>query len=280
MPRYEGWIGRALPVGYRNCSPDCRSSLKDNIDTVGFPTSAGTPLLRDNRPAVDAPVARALLRKGAILLAKSNMHELAGGGTSSNPLFGAVRNPYDSTRVAGGSSGGTAAAIALRFSPAGLGTDTAGSVRIPAALCGVVGLRPSTAIASMRYPQAGIVPLASALDTAGPLGRSVQDVALLHTAITGLAPATPPALRGLKVGLPDQLYWTSLAPQVEHVIQEALRKLQDAGVTFVHVDVSQYIEAAQRTFGALIMDGIRTDPAGGPNSRWIAGGPRARRPGR
>jgi indoleacetamide hydrolase len=233
--------------------------VKDNIDTVGFPTSAGTRLLKDNRPAADAPVARALFRKGAILLAKSNMHELAGGGTSSNPLFGAVGNPYDSTRVAGGSSGGTAAAIALRFTPAGLGTDTAGSVRIPAALCGVAGLRPSTAVPSMRYPEAGIVPLASDLDTAGPLGRSVRDVALLHTAITGVPLPTAPALRGLKVGLPDPLYWAGLDSQVDRVMQEALRKLQDAGVTFVHVDVSAYIEATQRTFGALIMDGIRAD---------------------
>lgn len=117
--------------------------VKDNIDSAALPTTAGTPGLRQNRPARNAAVLQRLLNAGAILMGKTNMHELAFGATNNNPAFGAVHNPYDQTKIPGGSSGGTAAAIAARIAPAGLGTDTAGSVRVPAALSGTVGFRPS-----------------------------------------------------------------------------------------------------------------------------------------
>lgn len=233
--------------------------IKDNIDTVGFPTSAGTALLKRQRPRADAAVVRVLFHEGAILLAKTNMHELAGGGTSNNPVFGSVRNPYDRTRVAGGSSGGTAAAIALRFAPVGLGTDTAGSVRIPGSFCGLAGLRPTTAGAAKLYPDDGIVPLAQSLDTPGPLGRSVADLALVHAAVTGSPPAEPAALRGLRLGLPEQHYWAELDGEVERVCRAAIGRLTEAGVVFVPVDVSSYIGRAQQLFGALFMGGMRDD---------------------
>ena len=117
--------------------------IKDNIDTENAPTSAGTPALRTHRPKANAPVAQSLFSAGAILLGKTNMHELAYGITSNNADFGPVRNPYNSSLIPGGSSGGTGVAIAARMCAAGLGTDTGGSVRIPAALCGIVGLRPT-----------------------------------------------------------------------------------------------------------------------------------------
>jgi indoleacetamide hydrolase len=148
--------------------------VKDNIDTIGFPTSAATSSLKDNHPTGNAPIVDALEARGAYVFAKANMHELAGGGMSSNPVFGPVRNPYDRARVAGGSSGGTAAAIAARMAPIGLGTDTAGSVRIPSAFCGTVGLRP-TSVGGKRYSSDGIVPLALDLDTAGPMARCVAE---------------------------------------------------------------------------------------------------------
>lgn len=122
--------------------------LKDNINTVALPTTAGTPGLRNNRPRHDAPVAAALFRAGGILFGKANMHELALGVTSNNSAFGAVRNPYDPSKIPGGIGGGNASAVAARIVPAGLGTDTGGSVRIPAALCGIAGFRPTTG----RYP--------------------------------------------------------------------------------------------------------------------------------
>ena len=125
--------------------------LKDNINTAALATTAGTPGLRNNRPRHDAPVAAALFRAGGILFGKANMHELALGATSNNSAFGAVQNPYDPSKIPGGSSGGNASAVAARIVPAGLGTDTGGSVRIPAALCGVAGFRPTTG----RYPSRG-----------------------------------------------------------------------------------------------------------------------------
>ncbi len=133
-------------------------AVKDNIDTLGFPTSSGTASLKTLMPKADAPVAAALWKAGAILFGKANMHELAGGGTSSNPAFGFVRNPYDPARTPGGSSGGTAAAIGARIVPAGLGTDTAGSVRIPSAFSGTAGLRPSIAGGKL-YSDSGVVPV-------------------------------------------------------------------------------------------------------------------------
>lgn len=232
--------------------------VKDNIDTVGFPTSAGTRILQDNFPQEDAPVVRALLDQGAILLAKTNMHEVAGGGTSNNPVFGPARNPYDARRVAGGSSGGTASAIALRFASAGLGTDTAGSVRIPAASCGIAGLRPSTQ-GRQAYSQEGLVPLALNLDTIGPMGRCVEDVALLHAVIAAEPQTAAIPLTGVKLGLPKQLYWEGLDAATEAIAREALRKLEYAGVQFVEVDISSYIEETQQVFEALLTSGVQGD---------------------
>jgi indoleacetamide hydrolase len=125
-----------------------------------------------------------LLGEGAILLGKTNLHELSLGWTSNNAVFGAVRNPYDPSRIPGGSSGGTAAAVGARIAPAGLGEDTVGSIRVPSALCGVAGFRPTTG----RYPAEGIVPLAPTFDTPGPMARSVADLVLLDAIMAGIPP--------------------------------------------------------------------------------------------
>ncbi len=176
--------------------------IKDNIETASAPTTAGTPALRDHRPGSDAPVAAKLFSAGAILLGKTNMHELAVGITSNNAAFGAVHNPYDPALIPGGSSGGNGAAIAARMCAAGLGTDTGGSVRIPAALCGIVGLRPTVG----RYAGKGIVPMSHTMDTAGPMARSVEDLALLDSVITGSdAVVQPVPLRGVRLGVPRRL---------------------------------------------------------------------------
>jgi len=235
-------------------------AVKDNIDTPGFPTSAGTLALKGNQPGASAPVVAALLRHGAYVFAKTNMHELAGGGTSSNPSFGAVGNPYDPTRVAGGSSGGTAAAIAGRMVPLGLGTDTAGSVRIPSAFCGTTALRP-TSVGGIRYSLDGVVPLAFDLDTIGPMARSVADLGLMHAAISGVA--RPPAVKlaGVRIGIPQQHYWEGLDSEVERVCKSALAQLEAAGATVVSVDVSSYLSLADQTFWTLIGAGMRDDLA-------------------
>jgi mandelamide amidase len=219
-------------------------AVKDNIDTAGIPTTAATPTLRENRPREDAPIMTALYGAGAILLGKTNLHELAFGHTSNNAAFGAVRNPYDPGRIPGGSSGGTAVAIAARMTPAGLGTDTVGSVRVPAALCGIVGLRPS----SGRYPGAGIVPLSHTRDTAGPMARSIADLILLDSVITGdAAPVEAVSLAGLRLGVPRAYYWAQLDEEVERVANAALAKLAAAGAQLVDVDLAALPADAYRT---------------------------------
>jgi Asp-tRNA(Asn)/Glu-tRNA(Gln) amidotransferase A subunit family amidase len=161
--------------------------VKDNYQTRGLPTSAGSVLLEGFSPQEDATMVARLKQAGAIVLAKSNMHELAYGIESYGSLFGDVRNPYDPTRNAGGSSGGTGAAVAARFAAAGLGSDTCGSIRIPAAHNNLVGLRPTMGLTSRH----GIVPLALTQDVGGPIARSVTDVAVLMDAMVGFDPRDP-----------------------------------------------------------------------------------------
>src|SRR5262245_23778957 len=173
--------------------------LKDNIDTADYPTTAGTPGLAAHRPRRNAPVLQRLLDAGAIVLGKANLQELAYGPTSNNAAFGPVGNPYDPTRIPGGSSGGTAAAVAARLAPGGLGTDTAGSIRVPGSLCGITTFRPST----LRWPQAGIVPISHTRDTAAPMTPSIADCVLLDGLVTGGPTEIAPAnLKGLRLGVP------------------------------------------------------------------------------
>lgn len=218
--------------------------VKDNIDTPGFPTSAGNAWLRSGLPDGAAPVWQALAGQGAILLAKANMHELAAGGTSHNPVFGRVGNPISPGRIAGGSSGGTAAAIAAGLAPVGLGTDTSGSLHTPASFCGIAALRPTTASAR-AYSAQGIVPLVAALDTAGPMARDAADLALLHGAIAA-RPPVPPKPAGLRLGVPRRYFWDGLQSPVERVCGAALRSLQDAGIECIELDMGDLAVEAVR----------------------------------
>jgi indoleacetamide hydrolase len=204
--------------------------VKDSFNTRDYPTTAGTPGLRGFRPATDAPLVTQLRAAGALVLGKTNMHELAYGWTSNNAAFGPVRNPYDPTRIAGGSSGGTGAAVAARMAPLGVGEDTNGSIRVPAALCGVMGLRPTTG----RYSTRGCVPLSPVLDQAGPLARSIGDLALFDSvAADDWTPLTPPPLRGLRLGVVRDYWYRDLDPEVERIADSALARLRSAGVELV-----------------------------------------------
>jgi mandelamide amidase len=222
--------------------------VKDNILTHGIKTTAGTHAFDELVPVRNAPVLDLFLRAGAIVLAKANMHELAFGSTSSNAAFGFVRNPYDTDRIPGGSSGGTAAGVAARIAPAGLGTDTGASVRNPASFCGIVGLRPSIGNggAQRRYDGAGVVPISRTRDTVGPMARTVADVALLDAVATGSAPIEPAPLAGLRLGLPRAFFWENLDLEVEAVMQTALQRLRDAGVVFVEADLQGLRELNER----------------------------------
>jgi mandelamide amidase len=217
--------------------------VKDNINTAGMQTSAGTPALAGFVPSANAPSVQRLVDAGAIVLGKANMHELAFGITSTNfaSHAGPVRNPYDPSLMPGGSSGGTAVAIAARIAPAGLGTDTGGSTRIPAALTGTAGFRPSVGNGGVerRYhdPDA-VVPISHTRDTVGPMARTVADIALLDGVITSAGPLPEVELNGLRIGLPDPL-WADLEQQVDAVARAALTRLEAAGVVFVPVAMSE-----------------------------------------
>ncbi len=232
--------------------------VKDNIDTLGYPTSAGTASLKQNLPKANAPVVESLLAQGAIVLAKTNMHELAAGGTSSNPVFGVVRNPYDPERIPGGSSGGTAAAMAARIAPAGLGTDTSGSVRIPASFCGIASLRP-TSTYPKSYSDAGVTPLALYFDTIGPMARSLNDVALMHAAITGSALRAPRPLSGVRIGIPRRPFWEDLDSEVAQVCEEALDRLRQQGVTFIDLDFSELGAETTKLQRGLVIATVKSD---------------------
>jgi mandelamide amidase len=208
--------------------------VKDNIHVTGFANTAGTPALKDFRPKRNAPVADKLVRAGAIVLGKTNMHELAFGITTNNGAFGPARNPYDPKRIAGGSSGGTGVAIAARMAAAGLGSDTGGSVRIPSAVNGIAGLRPTLG----RYPQAGITPIAHTRDTAGPMARTVEDLVLLDNVITGTRDGLAPArLEGLRIGVSRSYFFSSLDTEVEAVTLAALERIRAAGAEIVETDM-------------------------------------------
>jgi indoleacetamide hydrolase len=211
-------------------------ALKDNVDTVGLPTTAGTPGLAGNRPTRDAVIIQKLLAAGAIVLGKCNLQELAYGVTNNNAAYGPARNPYAPDRIPGGSSGGTGVAVAARLAPGGIGSDTGGSVRVPAAFCGIVGLRPTTG----RWSQTGIVPISHTRDTAGPMTRNVADCALIDGVVTGdsldLAAAR---LKGLRFGVPRRHFWEDLDTEVGQICENTLHQLKDAGVTLVEIDLAE-----------------------------------------
>lgn len=209
-------------------------ALKDLIDTAGVRTTAASALYKDRVPDQDAEVVRRLRQAGAVIVGKNNLHELAYGGSSLVSYFGDVHNPWDVGRIAGGSSGGSAAAVVAGLAYAAIGTDTAGSVREPAALCGCVGLKPTYGRVSSR----GVIPLSLSLDHVGPLATTVEDAAIVLQAIAGydaadITSADVPvadyvsALRegakSLRVGVPRAYFFEDLDPEVASAMEHALR---------------------------------------------------------
>lgn len=207
-------------------------ALKDNIDSVDYPSSAGTSSLMGSVPMADSDVALKLRAAGALISGKANMHELAFGITTDNHVTGEARNPWGPERIPGGSSGGSGVVVAAGLVPAAIGTDTGGSVRVPASLCGLVGLRPTVGRVSGR----GVAPISKTRDTAGPLARNVADCALLDAVLTGSSAALPAAtLSGVRLGIPENLFWEDLDPGVRLVAEAAVEKLRAAGAHLVSV---------------------------------------------
>ena len=233
--------------------------VKDNIHVAGMPNTAGTPALKGFIPDASNAVVASLQAAGAIVLAKTNLHELAFGITSNNATFGAVGNPYDATLFAGGSSGGTASAISAGLAPAGLGTDTGGSVRIPAALTGIVGFRPS----SGRYDSTAVTPISSTRDTVGLMATSVADVILLDGVASGTSTSPVGVVAGgLRIGVPRAWFFENMDSETRPVIERALQKLSDAGATLIDADVENIGDLIARTsFPIALYEVVRELPA-------------------
>ncbi len=210
--------------------------LKDLIDTAGLRTTAGSAVFHERIPEADAEVVKRVLQAGAVILGKQNLHEFAYGGSSLVSHFGAVRNAWNADHIAGGSSGGSATAVAAGMCYAAIGTDTAGSIREPAALCGVVGLKPTYG----RVSSGGVIPLSMSLDHVGPIAPSVVDCAILLQAIAGYDPADPASinitveeyrpsigrkLERLRIGVPRSFFYEELDPEVGAAVEKALQTL-------------------------------------------------------
>jgi aspartyl-tRNA(Asn)/glutamyl-tRNA(Gln) amidotransferase subunit A len=237
-------------------------AVKDVFCTHGIRTTCGSKLFADHIPERDAAVVERLRAAGAVMVGKTNMHELAYGVTSANPHFGTVRNPWGLDRIAGGSSGGSGSAVAADLVPMAMGSDTGGSIRIPASFCGTVGLKPSFGRVS-RY---GVLPLDFSLDHMGPLTQSVRDAALTLSAIAGFdprdescsrrpvepyLPSEPISIQGLRIGLPENFYFERISPAVADAVRRAARLAEEAGAVVVSLRVPDILQL--NTIGRIIL---------------------------
>ena len=234
--RAGDWRGplHGIPIG-----------LKDLIDTAGVKTTYGSALFKDRVPTEDAEIVRRLRIAGAVLIGKQNMQEFAYGGTSTSSYFGPVRNPWDIDRIAGGSSGGSATAVATGMCFGAIGTDTGGSVREPAAFCGIVGLKPTYGRISTR----GVFPLSPSLDHVGPLCRNVTDTALLLQVIAGYdkldttsvdwpVDSYAEALNAMtkpRIGIVRHPYFDDLDPEIENAMDQALKQLSELSADVLEI---------------------------------------------
>ena len=234
-------------------------SLKDLFYTRGVRTTAGSKILADFVPRRDAEVVRRLRAAGAVIIGKNNLHEWAYGVSSTNPHYGAVRNPHDTERIPGGSSGGSAAAVAASMGAASLGTDTGGSIRIPASLCGVVGLKPTYGACSLE----GVIPLSSTMDHVGPIADSVRTAAAVFEIISGrkLKPFDQ-GVKGLRIGVPEKFFFERLQPEVERNVRQAIARLEKAGARIRTIPAKQSSEAASEANEAgrtiLLVEALET----------------------
>ena len=216
-------------------------SIKDLIDVKGVATTAASRVREGHLAAEDAPVVARLREAGAVIIGKTNLHEFALGTTNDESAFGAAHNPYDLARSPGGSSGGSAAAVAACLGWASIGTDTGGSIRIPAAACGVVGLKPSRG----EISTAGVVPLSPSLDHVGPIARTVSDAWAIYDVLkgNGASERTPAPLQGLTLGRLGGYFVKLLDEDVRRRYQEALERLRAAGASIVDVQIPGASEA-------------------------------------
>ena len=223
-------------------------AIKDNIDTAGIETTCGSKFFTGRVPNADAPVVTRLKQAGAVIIGKATMHEVAFGVRTHNAVIGQCRNPYDTDYIPGGSSGGSGVVVATGMADAALGTDTGGSVRIPAAINGITGLRPTLG----RVSNSGCLPVSDLHDTIGPMARSAMDVARLFAVMAGYDDADPTSedklldnflptmgagVAGLRIGVPRAYYYDDLAPETATAVEAALKVYEALGATLVETDL-------------------------------------------
>jgi aspartyl-tRNA(Asn)/glutamyl-tRNA(Gln) amidotransferase subunit A len=238
---------------------------KDLYDTKGIRTTAGSKVMAGRIPDTDATAVRKLAEAGAVMIGKLGLHEFAFGATSDNPHYGTIRNPWDTNRCPAGSSGGSGAAVAAGLAFAATGSDTGGSIRMPASFCGVVGLMPTYGRVSLH----GAIPLSWTLDHAGPLTRTVRDAAIVLQAIAGRDPLDPttedrpvPGFldgieagpRGLRVGMPKQYFWEACAPDQRDAVRAAIASLESAGAVVKEIDFAQVDAYMQAALAIIVAD--------------------------
>jgi aspartyl-tRNA(Asn)/glutamyl-tRNA(Gln) amidotransferase subunit A len=223
-------------------------AIKDNLDTAGVRTTSGSLFFSDHVPNSDAPLVARLRRAGAVMVGKATMHEVAFGVRSFNPVIGQARNPYDLTRVPGGSSGGSGIAVATGMSEAAIGTDTGGSIRLPSAINGITGLRPTHG----RVPNRGCLPVSLSHDTAGPMARTAADCARIFAVIAGYDPEDPTSedrplenflptlgdgIAGVRIGVPRNFYLDGCSADVLEAYRRSLKTLESLGARLVDIAV-------------------------------------------
>ena len=226
-------------------------AVKDIFDTRGVRTTAGSKILGERVPDHDASVVARLRKAGAVLIGKTNMHEFSYGVTSDNPHYGPVRNPWDPKRIPGGSSGGSGAAVAASLCAAALGSDTGGSIRIPAAACGVTGLKPTYG----RVSRHGVIPFAWSLDHVGPIAKTAEDAAIMLSVLAGrdakdrrssrrpvpdYVQALKGPVRGVRLGVPRDFFFEHVDPEVLSAVRAAVQALEGLGARSVPVQLSHF----------------------------------------
>jgi len=242
-------------------------ALKDNLDTKGIRTTGGSKILAQWKPKQDAHVVENLKKAGAVVIGKTNLHEFAFGITTNNTNYGPTRNPYDLSRIPGGSSGGSAAATAAALCAGAVGTDTGGSVRIPASLCGVVGLKPTLG----RVGRGGMMYLSFTRDVIGPITRTVADAAILLQSMAGPDPRDPESswnpvpeylsylkdgVRGKTFGVPKKLFFEEIHPDTQKTMDEALKVIKDLGGKLKEVEVKHMDIATPTGFNIVLAECI------------------------
>ncbi|MDK2989283.1 MAG: aspartyl-tRNA(Asn)/glutamyl-tRNA(Gln) amidotransferase subunit [Methanoculleus sp.] len=260
-------------------------AVKDNISTAGIQTTCGSKILEGYVPPYDAHVVELLREKGAAIVGKTNMDEFGMGTTTETSAFGPTRNPADPERVPGGSSGGSAAAVAAGLVPMALGTDTGGSIRCPAAFCGIVGLKPTYGRVS-RY---GLIAYANSLEQIGPMARTVEDVSRLMSVIARYDPRDSTMLdrpydhrpsadiKGLRVGIPEEYFGEGVDPRVAESVRDAIGVLEGLGAETVPVSIpgmrhalaAYYVICTSEASSNLArFDGVRYGPAVDTRKTW------------